>query len=114
MPAFTSVLIKTPGNTGLDFVTLNGTDTFTADQINNQSLILKNPTASPIAITMIGDDAPATFRCGEIGVVTVAAEAVTVPANDAVSVYLSDLRVKLKGVTTITGGTGLEALLVTY
>lgn len=115
MPAILNASIKTPGDTAITLTTLDGTtDTFTASQINSQSLLVVNPTVSPVTFTMIGDKAPATVRCDNIGEVAVTAESVTVPASGLVSVYLADLRTKLSGETSISGGAGLEAVIVTY
>lgn len=114
MPALTAVLIKQSGNTPANFTLLDGSDTFTVSQSANQSLILTNPTEGAITLTMIGADAPTTTFCTGVGAVPVTPESVTVDPSDTVSVYLSSLRTKLNGEVTITDGTGLEALQVSY
>lgn len=115
MPALTAVDIKTPGNTGITFATLDGaTDTFTASQAGNESLLLTNPTGGNITCTLTGADAPATVFCQGVGTVAVTPESVTVNAGETVSVYISSLRTKLLGEVTIGTGTGLEAALISY
>ena len=115
MPALIATLIKQSGNIPITYTTLDGTtDTLEVSLSSNQSLMLTNPTGGAITFTMIGADAPATTFCAGVGTVPVTAESVTVDPSDSVSVYLSSLRTKLAGEVTITGGTGLEALQITY
>lgn len=114
MPALTAVNIKTSGDTAVSRTTLDGADTFTVSQTENQSLIVENDTGASITFTMIGASAPATYFCQGVGNVAVAAESVTVADGAVTSIYLSPLRIKLAGGTTITGGTGLKVMLVTY
>lgn len=114
MPLLTSVLIRKSGNTDVAQTTLDGADTFVVNQTLSQSLILENSTGASVTVTIIGDQSPVSYFCHGVGMTPIAAESVTIPDGQSVSVYLSSLRIKLAGTATITGGTGLKASLVEY
>lgn len=106
-------LIKEATHT-ITLTALTGTaDNFTPNKTASQLLMLVNDTASPIVVTMIGDDAPATFKAQGFPAETVDPLSVTVPANAQVTQYINTLSGLLAGVVTITGGTGLSAALLT-
>lgn len=106
-------LIKEATHT-VTLTALTGTaDTFTPNKTASQLLMLVNDTASPIVATMIGDNAPATFKAQGFPAEAVDPLSVTVPANAQVTQYINTLSGLLAGVVTITGGTGLSAALLT-
>ena len=113
MPLLTAQTIVSAETVDLTLVTLDGsTDTFTANTAKAQALQFVNTTEAPIVITMLGDGAPATHYWAGYGVDAVDPVSVTVPAN--ATVFRATLPVIgiLKGVTTITGGVGLDAALI--
>lgn len=113
MPSITAQKIRNDAPTTLTLVTLDGaTDTFEANKSVWQSLLLVNTTASPIVVTMIGDEAPATHKCTGYPSEAVTALSVTIAANATVTQYVNAVSSVLSGVTTITGGVGLTAALI--
>lgn len=113
MPVINAQVVKNPAPAQLLLTTLNGsTDTFTVNPATLQALLLVNTTASPITVTMIGDDAPATHKCNGFQTETVTPLSVTVTANNTFTVYVNTFANVLAGVTTISGGTGLTAALI--
>lgn len=114
MPLLTTQSLKEPSIQTLTMTQLDGSDTFQLQQTGIQSLIINNDSGGNITFTMIGDEAPATTNCSGIGSVDVVAESVTVNDGSYAKIYLSNLSLVLKGLTTITGGTGLKVALVNY
>ena len=113
MPEITAQKIRNDAATTLTLTTLNGTtDTFEANGAILQSLLLVNTTASPIVLSMIGDAAPATYKALGYPSETVTALSVTVQANATVTQYVNAAANVLSGVTTITGGVGIDAALI--
>ena len=113
MPVITAQKLRNNAATTLTLVTLDGsTDTFESNNSTMQSLMLVNTTASPIVTTMIGSNAPATFKCAGYPETAVVALSVTVGANSTVTQYVNTVGGVLSGVTTITGGVGLTAALI--
>lgn len=113
MPAIAAQTIKSPIPAQLNFVTLDGTtDKFTVNTAILQSLILTNTTASPVAITIIGDEAAATYKCKGYQTAQVEPLEVVVAANATSTVYVSTFANTLAGESTITGGVGLTAALI--
>lgn len=94
---------------------LGASDTLTWQDGGGQYLILFNTTASPVVVTLVGT-APTTISPPGYGgdISTSAGKAITVPANGAKMVNLDDIRAFLTGtgVVTMTGGTGVTAMLV--
>ena len=113
MPALTEQSLKSNAQVDLTMSTLDGsTDTFTFNSAKQQALLLFNTTASPVVITFIGADAPATHYCSGFDTKTVVAVSVTVPANGTTAKQLNPVGGILAGLSTIANGTGLTAALV--
>ena len=112
MATLTAQDINVIGKVDLVMTTLAAADDFTFNSIKNEWLLLENTTASPVTVSMLGADSPATVVCDGIGTVTVVAETVEVPANSNVMYKLNSIGTKLKGVTALTGGVGVEAALL--
>lgn len=113
MPVITNQDINKLDQVDITYTTLDGTDTFTyGNGVKNQMLLLRNGTGGTLAGTFIGDGAPATITCPGVGEVTVTPEDFSVADGGDASFSLNLIATKLSGVVTITGGTGLEAALV--
>lgn len=113
MPAIVNQDIDVLGQVDITYVTLDGNDTLTyGNGVKDQMLLLKNSSGSTKTGTFIGDAAPATVNCPGVGETTVVAEAFNIAdASDAIF-SLNLISKKLAGSVTITGGTGLEAALI--
>lgn len=113
MPVITVQDVRNTTESALTQTTLDGaTDTFTFNNGKSQLLILTNTTGAPVAVTMVGDGAAANFVCNGYGQNAVDPVAITVGANAVHTQYLNAVGNILKGVTTITNGTGLTAALI--
>jgi len=112
MATLTAQDINVIGKVDLAMTTLTAADDFTFSEIKNEWLLLENTTGAPVTVSMLGADAPATIVCSGIGTVTVVAEEGEGPANANVMYKLNSIGTKLKGVTALTGGVGVEAALL--
>lgn len=113
MPALTKQDLKVVGQQDLTFTTLDGAnDEFTFTGQAHEYLIVRNPTGGTINATLIGAQAPATVECDGIGTVSVTAEPLDLLTTEDKTLYLNEISTKLQGLTTITGGTGLEVAWV--
>lgn len=94
-------------------ITMTASDTLTYNQGTGQVLVLFNNTASAVTATFTGSAAPASIPVLGIGgsFSLAGGKAITVPASGATVVDLDDLYQYLQGNVTITGGTGLLAML---
>lgn len=93
---------------------LGASDTLTYTVGGNQMLALYNTTASPVVVTLTGT-APTTLAPTRYGgdVTTSGGKAVTVPASGFTIVNLDKIGAFLDGTgtVTVTGGTGVTAVL---
>jgi len=113
MPVINAQVVKNPAPSQLTLTTLDGlTDTFTINTAALQALMLVNTTGAPIAVTIIGDAAPATHKCQGYQEEAVTPLEVTVTANDTFMVYVNTFASVLAGESTIAGGDGLTAALI--
>jgi hypothetical protein len=113
MPAITAQEVLNVTESELVFTTLDGsTDTLTFNNSRKQLLILTNTTGAPVAVTLLGDAAEASFVCNGFGENAVDPVSVTVGANATHTQYLNPVGNILKGETTISNGTGLTAALI--
>lgn len=95
-------------------LTMGASDTLTYVNGAKQMLLLYNTTASPVVATLTGNAMPATIPVPGVGgtFTLTGGKAITVPASGATLVDLDDIYQYLAGGTvTITGGTGLVAML---
>lgn len=112
--AQTNGAISADAAVALTRTTLTASDTLTFVRGAGQVLVLTNPTASVITVTLTGT-APFTLRPDGFGgaVSTAGGKAVAVAANGSTLVVLDDIWAFLDGTgaVTVTGGTGAFAVL---
>lgn len=96
--------------------TLTGTDTLVYVQGSNQSLKLRNPTGSPVSVTIVGT-APVSPLVPGTGTTfnTSAGKTISVLAGDIFAVNLDKINAYLGGnlsAVNVTGGAGVFAAIV--
>jgi hypothetical protein len=115
MAAISQSLVKDAGvPVNVTRLTMTASDTLTFTQGARQTLVLYNTTASPVTATLTGNAMPANIPVDGVGGVftLTGGKGITVPASGATVVDLDDIYQYLAGGTvTITGGTGLVAML---
>lgn len=97
---------------------LSASDTFTFVQGSGQKMVLWNTTASPVNVTFTNAtpnstiSVPSSYGLGGT-ISTASGKVVAVPASSTVAVDLDDYAAYLNGggLATLTGGTGVTALL---
>ena len=97
--------------------TLTASDTFTYVQGTGQTLRLRNTTAGALTVTITGSTAVSKTYYPDGGVVNYAAgfATVSIPATTGdVTVFLDRIQSYLSGTLTVTGGTGIKALLTQF
>lgn len=116
MPAIVATSMLGAGSRVITETTLNGTDSFTFNPTKNPIMILKNTTAGPLTATFVGSTATTVAFDGVPSVSVAAGYATTAIAatTGVVAVPLNSIKEYLRGVLTITGGTGLTATLLEY
>lgn len=93
---------------------LTGSDTLTYNAGMGQELILVNTTASVVDVTIDGASGT-TVPVPGAGATTFSVAAglvITVPANDFMVVRLDTVHVFLQGAVSVTGGTGVSAIIL--
>lgn len=91
--------------------TLTASDTIPIDFTKRQLLILQNTTAGALTATIDGADGNTVLKDG-VGSINVAAGlAIAIPAGESRFVPLASIRDYCQGVVSITGGTGLKAVI---
>ena len=95
--------------------TLTASDTFVYNAIGKAVLILDNTTAGALTVTIDGADGT-TVPVAGVGPISVAAGYSTgsIAAAACVAIPLDSISEYLKGVITVTGGTGIKATLIEY
>ena len=95
--------------------TLTASDTFVYNDSAKAVLILDNVTGGALTVTIDGADGT-TVPVQGIGSVSVAAGYSTgsIAASACVAIPLDSIDQYLKGVITVTGGTGIKATLIEY
>lgn len=94
-------------------IILGASDTFTYVQGVNSKLILQNPTAGSLTITIDGASGTTVDVPGTGTTFSVAAGlAVTVAAGTTKVVRLDTIPSYLQGIISVTGGTGAVAILL--
>lgn len=114
MPAIAQTSTRVYGPVKIVKTTLTASDTLTYDQANNPTLFVENDTASPVSLVIDGADA-ASFAPGGIGAAIdlTTGFAMTIPVGETHAIELRNIQRYLKGVVTVTGGTGAKAYIVT-
>ena len=113
MAALTATLRAQTGAYNNTINTLSAADTLTYTSGASQQIVLTNPTAAIVTVTLKGSSA-ATFNVSGYGSVSVAAGlAVSVPASGgSVSLQLDTISQYLVGTSVaVTGGVGATAIL---
>lgn len=90
---------------------LTADDTITHDPARKQLLVLRNPTAGAITVTVDGADAVSAVLPGYGSVNLGNGFAIAVPAGAVRAVQLSSISLYLQGVVHLLGGAGVEATL---
>jgi len=92
---------------------LSAADTLTYSSGSGQVLVLYNTTAAPVDVTIDGAGATTIAPAGYGGTISVASgKVITVPASKTMAVNLDNIAVFLAGVVAVTGGTGVDAMLL--
>jgi hypothetical protein len=123
MTSITSVAVGTPNaHTGagksVSWATLNGSgDSFVFNAASGYSiLVLKNPTGGTISgVNIVGSGASTAELVPGIGAVnaTIGITVNSIAAGASRVIWLDRYAVYLSGTITITGGTGLKAIIFT-
>jgi hypothetical protein len=94
-------------------LSLGSSDTFTYTPGTNSILVLYNTTASPITVTIDGASGTTVPVPNTGATLDVSAGiAITVPANAYKAVRLDTISAYLNGTIAMTGGTGVDAVLL--
>ena len=92
---------------------LTASDTLVYKPKQSQVLVLRNDTGASKTVNIDGDTSTTISPSGYGGTISVAGGKDIVIADGATSfVRLSDIKAFLNGVVTVTGGTGVEAMLL--
>lgn len=115
MADITATDLRLQGAQDVTEVTLGASDTLTYNDFahTTQVLYLRNPTASPITVTVDGDGQDSVNVPG-VGAVDVSGgiDIGPIAAGEAAAVQLRSIRAYLTGTVTLTGGDGLVASLL--
>lgn len=114
MATIAATSLSGPGERLVTETTLTGTaDTFTYVQSARQILVLRNPTAGAITPVIDGDGASSVVRDG-VGTIDVSGgySVGAIAAGAVLAIPLDTISSYLQGVISITGGTGLVAVLL--
>lgn len=115
-----TVVATSMGGTGqrtLTFTTLTGTaDVFTYNASRNPVLVIRNETGSPVSPVIDGAGASAAFPVAGVGSIDLTAGYTVGSIADGVTkaIPLASIAQYLKGVISITSGTGLEVALMEF
>ncbi|MDE4098961.1 MULTISPECIES: hypothetical protein [Rhodobacterales] len=105
------------GSKAVTETVLGASDTLTYKEADATSpvLVLRNPTAGPVSVTIDGDGGGSVHVPG-VGAVDVSAGIVIGPiaAGAVEAVSLHAIKAYLKGTVTLTGGDGLAASLLEF
>lgn len=101
------------GDFAATITTLTASDTLIYKSGSLQTLILRNPTAGSLTVTLDGDQSTTVSVSGMGDVSVSAGKSITVAAGATRAVRLDTIAAYLKGTVAVTGGTGLEAILLT-
>ena len=114
MPAITATSLQGLDEKLATVTTLDGaTDTLVYNQGGDPILELHNPTGGGLTPTIIGD-AAVSQPCPGVGDIDTSLGykfAAAIAAGTTVTIKLDSIRAYLRGNISITGGTGLEAIL---
>lgn len=114
MAAIPSTSTAQQGDFVVSKITLGASDTLTYSANTGQYLVLDNPTASPIVVTIDGASATNIPIVGTGTTFDVSAgKAVTVAAGVTKAIKLDTISAYLSGAIAVTGGTGLVAYIIT-
>lgn len=98
------------GSRAATMTTLTASDTLAYEQGRGMELILRNPTAGSINVTLDGVDNTVAIVQGAPDISTTAGLVVTVGIGLSVAIPLDSISAYLVGAVTLTGGTGLVAI----
>lgn len=113
MAVITPSSIQGAGAQAITYTVLGASDTFVFNPARNPILVLKNITGGALTPNIDGASGTVVPVDG-IGNVTVSSGYTTpsIPAGGAVAIPLRSIREYLKGVITVTGGTGIQAYIL--
>lgn len=114
MAEITATSMTGPEDRVLTKTTLGASDTFTYTSAKAPLLILDNVTVGPLTVTIDGDTAPAELTVAGVGNIDLSAGFVTeeIAAGACVAIPLNSIARYLSGTIAVTGGTGIEAMLL--
>lgn len=114
MAAIPSTSTAQQGDFVVSKITLGASDTLTYSANTGQYLVLDNPTASPIVVTIDGASATAVPIVGTGTTFDVSTgKAVTEAAGVTKAIKLDTISAYLSGAIAVTGGAGLIAYIIT-
>lgn len=115
MAAITATDMAGSGSRAVTVTTLGASDTLTFNTDKKPTLYLNNITGGPLT-PLIDGDGGTTTPCPGVGDVDVSAGLTlsSIGAGDTVAIPLNSISAYLKGIVTITGGTGIEASLLEF
>ena len=113
MAAITNTSIAPLGSVTVARLTLGASDTMTFNPAKRPILILDNVTGGALTPNIDGAGGT-TVPVSGIGNISVASGYTipSIPAGAMVAIYLPGIKEYLKGVITITGGTGIKASII--
>ena len=105
----------TSGSATVTRTTLSASDTFVYESSSRPVLILDNVTGGGLTVNIDGDGASAVSVAG-VGSVDISGgySTATIAAGTTLAIDLRKISAYLSGTITVTGGTGIEAMLLEY
>jgi hypothetical protein len=115
MAAITGTSIRGVGAQAATITTLGASDTLTYNAGKSPILILDNVTGGALTPNIDGDGGT-TLESDELGSVDVSGglTLASIGAGDTVALRLNTINAYLQGIVTVTGGTGIEAILLEF
>lgn len=115
MAAITATNMKAPATQAVTKTTLGASDTFAYNASRRPVLMLDNVTAGALTVNIDGSGGTTVTPSG-LGSIDVSAgySTASIGAGNTVAITLSTISEYLKGVITVTGGTGIEAVLLEF
>jgi hypothetical protein len=115
MVAITGTSIRGVGAQAATITTLGASDTLTYNAGKSPILILDNVTGGALTPNIDGDGGT-TLESDELGSVDVSGglTLASIGAGDTVALRLNTISAYLQGTVTVTGGTGIEAILLEF
>lgn len=115
MAAITATSTRVSGDFVVTETALGASDTLSYTAGGRQILALRNPTGSPVVVTIDGSGGTTISPSGYGGTLSVASgKAITVAGGTTRAVNLDTISAFCQGTVAVTGGTGVYASILTF